>query len=139
MSGDPETYLAFLADHQPMPPDDNIGDAEAGMFTAALKHFESRPDDRCVPLFINAVSINTGLGMYEHIKVVLMKDPRDVVVRHLRTALQSPNAGVRYRSCWWASDVNATELSLLIRPLLTDEDEDVRVAAAAFLGQEPQE
>jgi hypothetical protein len=129
-----EEYLAFLEAHQPMPGDDVITEAEGNTFDQALKHFEAHPDPRCVPLLINAVSKSTGLGMYEHIKFTLLAHPRDLVLPHLQKALRSTNAGVVYRCCWWCGDFDAAELAADVQAVLTHPDEDVQIAAAAFLG-----
>ena len=128
-----EDYLDFLADHQPMPSDYEISVAEGEYFAAALKYFEAHIDDRCVPLFINAVSAQTGLGMYEHIKFVLMGQRKSVVVEHLKAALKSANPHIVFRACWWAVDVQAAELTEQIRELVKHDDEDVRFAATSFM------
>lgn len=125
--------IAFLEQHQPMPSDFDITDAEGEMYANLLKHFEDCPDDRCVPLLINSVSADTGLGMYEHIKFVLMAHSSDAVIPHLREGLLHGSTGVKYRCCWWAADVDAWELEPLIRPLLQHENEDVHESASAFL------
>ena len=125
--------LRFLKTHQPMPGDLDITDEEGIMFSDILKHFEKNPDPGCIPLFINAVSKSTGLGMYEHIKFVLMAHQKEDVVPHLREGLCSGNDGVKYRCCWWAIDMDAWELEDLIKPLANHEDEDIQDAASAFI------
>ena len=128
-----DEYMAFLAAHQPMPSDAEIEDADGEVFAAALEHFEAYPDDRCIPLFINAVSEETGLGMYESIRFVLLRHPREVVLRHLEQALRSSDVGVLYRSCWWAADLGAWHLADRVERLASHPDADVRSSAAAFL------
>ena len=127
-------YLAFLAAHQPMPGDQDLTDDEGDMFAAALKHFEAHPDVRCIPLFINSVSQDTGLGMYEHITFTLRAHPRDAVLPYLEQGLRSEHLGVVYRCCWWSADFGAWEFVPLVRSeVMTRSDEDVREAATAFL------
>jgi len=116
-----------------MPDDFDISDAEGATFAQILEHFESNPNPTCIPLLINAVSKRTGLGMYEHIKFVLMAHKKDDVVPHLREGLRHGHDGVKYRCCWWATDVNAWELEALIRPLARHDDEDIQEAASSFL------
>lgn len=128
-----EEAIAFLRQHQPMPSDFDITNEEGETFARILKHFQSHVDDRCIPFLIRSVSTDTGLGMYEHINSVLIFHSRDAVVPHLRDGLLDGSAGVKYRCCWWAADVDAWELAPLIEPLLTHENEDVRESAAAFL------
>ena len=128
-----EQALAFLAEHQPMPADGDISESECDAFCALLQHFEEYPDPRCLPLLINSVSNETGLGMYENIRFVLLAHNEGDVAAHLLQGLTHGNDGVKYRCCWWAGDVMAWDLADAISPLTEYEDEDVREAAAAFL------
>jgi len=128
-----EAALQFLLEHQPMPADRELTDQDGKVFAAVLSYFENHPDPRCLPLLIRSVSRDTGLGMYEHIKFVLMAQNREEVIRHLRACLQDGDEGVKYRCCWWASDVDAWELEDLIRPLTAHADEETQEAAESFL------
>jgi hypothetical protein len=125
--------LDFLKNHQPMPSDWDITNEEGATFAAILKYFEQHPDSRCLPLLIHSVSTETGLGMYEHISSVLMAHESGEVIPHLREGLKTGNDGVKFRCCWWATDVDAWELEEEIRPLLHYPDDDVREAAQNFL------
>jgi hypothetical protein len=125
--------IHFLARHQPMPSDRDITDEEGQTFAAVLKLFEDQPDRRAIPLLIHSVSEGTGLGMYEHIKFVLMAHDKRDVIPHLQEALGSPDAGVLYRACWWACDVGAWDLEGLVVPLLSHPDTDVADSARAFM------
>ena len=116
-----------------MPSDRNITDDEAATFVAILHLFEEVKDSRCIPLLINSVSKDTGLGMYEHIEFVLMRYPASEVAPHLRTALKQGNDGVKYRCCWWACALGAWQLDGTIAPLMEHTDVDIRDAAAAFM------
>jgi len=129
-----EEYLSFLEARQPMPGDAVSTESEGDTLARALKHFQAHPDPRCLPLLVNAVSKNTGLGMYEHIKFTLLAHPRNLVLPHLQRGLHSSEAGVVYRCCWWCCDFDAEELTPDVRALLTHTDEDVRIAASSFLG-----
>ena len=130
---DTEQALTFLKAHQPMPSDHTISEAEGETFAAILDHFETVHDERCLPLLIHSVSLDTALGMYEHIKFVLMAHPREQVIPHLRRGLISGSDGVRSRCCWWAVDVSAWELVDVIKPLTMHPYEDVRMPAQAFV------
>ena len=116
-----------------MPSDWDITEAEGETYASILEYFEQHPDLRCIPLLIKSVSKETGLGMYEHIKFVLMGHGKAEVLPHLREGILHGSPGVKYRCCWWATDVDAWELADIIRPLAESDDEDVRDAAAAFL------
>ncbi len=130
---DTERALTFLRAHQPMPSDHTIADEEGATFAVILDHFQTVCDERCIPLVIHSVSPDTGLGMYEHIRLVLMAHPREQVIPHLRRGLTYGNDGVRSRCCWWAADVSAWDLVDLIEPLTAHSDEDVRLPAQAFM------
>ena len=130
---DTEQALSFLRSHQPMPSDHTISSEEGEMFVAILEHFQTEHDERCLPLLIHSISSDTGLGMYEHISDVLMAHPRDKVIPQLRRGLESGNDGVRWRCCWWASDIDAWELADVIEPLTMHPDDDVQSAAQAFM------
>ncbi len=125
--------IAFLNLHQPMPSDFEITDEEGGIYAAILKHFEARPDSRCIPLLIRSVSAETGLGMYEHIKFVLLQHRREEIVPHLRDVLRSGTDAQKTRCCWWAADIGAWDLSAEIESLCNSTDEDLRDAANAFI------
>lgn len=128
-----EEALEFLQHHQPMPSDWDITDEEGEAFAAILVWFQQHPDPRCVPLLVNSVSLDTGLGMYEHIGFVLMAHDKDAVVPHLRRGLMEGSDGVKHRCCWWASDVDAWDLADVIEPLAHHPDEDVSDAAQTFM------
>lgn len=125
--------IAFLNAHQPMPSDHKITDSEGAIFAEIVKHFEENPDPRCIPLLVGAVSKSTGLGMYEHIRFVLMAHSKAQVVPHLQEGLCHGNDGTKYWCCMWACDMEAWELEDLIRPLVNHVDEDVRETARIFL------
>lgn len=128
--------LQFLSAHQPMPSDHNISDVQAQQYAEVLCHFLENPDIRCIPLLINSVSRETGLGMYERIEDVLLKQPRNDVITHLVSGLKSHDPGVRSRCCHWALALSAVELSTQIASLKTDTDQDTREAAELFLSFE---
>ena len=125
--------LTFLLGHQPMPSDWDITDEEAGTFSAILEYFEAHPNPRCLPLCMRSVSDDTGLGIYQHIKLVLMSHETNDVVVHLRDAFRDGTDGVKSWCCEWAADVGAWELEDEIQPLSDHPDEEIREAARNFL------
>lgn len=96
--------LEFLRSRQPMPGDRAITEAEGLAFAAVLRHFEAHPVERCLPLLVGAVSGDTGLGMYQHIRFVFLRFPPSVVGPHIVRALVSPDAGVRRWGVDWSLD-----------------------------------
>ncbi len=116
-----------------MPGDAELTNEEGAAFAEIIEHFLSNPDMRCIPLLVGAVSENTGLGMYEHIQVVLSAHAKDDVIPHLREGLRNGNSGAKYRCCWWAIDLDAWELEDVIIPLADHSNEDIGDAARAFI------
>ncbi len=125
--------LGFLENHQPMPGDLDISQEQCDSFMAALKYFRDKPDKRCIPLFVNCVSKHTGMGMYEVISDVFVAQDREEVVSHLKVALKSGSDAIKFRCCWWATDIDAWELVELIGPLISSQDDDLREAALYYI------
>lgn len=116
-----------------MPSDEKITQDECDKFIEAIDFFKNYLSNECVPLFIFSVSEETGLGMYESISDVLMAQDKDVVKKHLRLGLQIGNDGVKYRCCWWASDIDAWDLEQDISPLINHANADISDAAKTFI------
>jgi len=125
--------LRFLEQNQPMPSDSNITQVECDRFIETLSHFEQNQDDSCVELLINSVGANTGLGMYEKIGDVLLRQNRDVVTVALKSALSNSTESVKYRCCWWAADLDIWHLEDVIWPLRNSKNEDLKEAAEAYI------
>jgi hypothetical protein len=128
-----EQALDFLRHHQPMPSDLAITPEECKPFIEIIELFQKYPDPRCLPLLINSVSLDTGLGMYEHILFVLMAHDRNDVIPHLREGLRNGSDGVKHRCCYWAGHIDAWELEDEIRPLLHHPEVEVRESAEHFM------
>ena len=128
-----EESIIFLKMYQPMPDDNDINEKEAETFFNIIKLFEKETDERCIPLLINSVSENTGMGMYENIRFALQNQKREIVINNIRNGLRSNNPGVVYRCCWWAVDLDAWDLIDVIEPLLFNENVDIKDAAEAFV------
>jgi hypothetical protein len=125
--------LEFLRKHQPMPSDYDISNEEADTYVAVLQHLEENPSAESIPLLIGSLGDGCGLGMYQHVRLVLMKLPRELVARHLRTALENPGKNSR---TWCAELAMAFPDPVLVPPmldLLVDEDQELRWWAAATL------
>jgi HEAT repeats len=89
--------IAFLQQHQPMPPDDDWSQELADEFLSVCKYLSKHPDLRTVPLMLNCFGNGDGLGLYSEVEVALDRFPVDVVVQHLRKALESSQVSVRRR------------------------------------------
>jgi hypothetical protein len=125
--------IQFLQSNQPMPNDLDITQNECDLFIESMHLLTKQLDIRCIPLFINSVSKNTGMGMYETISSVLLGYPKQDVISFLKEGFTSTNSGVIYRCCWWAIGLDAWELESCIKPLLISSDEDIREVAVSFM------
>ena len=125
--------LTFLENHQPMPSDEEVTQELCDTFLECMQFFKENPDPKSVALFINSVSEYTGLGMYEVISDVLLKQERTVVLFALKKALNQGNDAIKYRCCWWAIDLNAWCLFNEISGLVSSCNVDLSDAAKAYI------
>ena len=125
--------LTFLEHHQPMPNDQEVTQNLCDSFVECMQFLKENPESKSVVLLINSVSEYTGLGMYEMISDVLIKQERSVVLFALKKALNQGNDAVKYRCCWWAIDLNAWCLIKEISALATSCNNDLSDAAQAYV------
>ena len=112
-----------------MPSEHKINDHEAQQFCEIIELFQKTKNDQCISLLINAVSTETGLGMYEDIRFALQFQNHEMVIPALADGLKSTDPGRASRCCWWAIDIEAWELKKQIEPLLFSQNEDVKESA----------
>jgi len=125
--------LTFLEHHQPMPSDQEVTRTLCDTFVECMQFLKKNPEPRSVILLINSVSEYTSLGMYEMISDVLLKQERTVVLFALRKALSQGSDAVKYRSCWWAIDLNAWCLLKEVSALVSSCNTDLSDAAKAYV------
>lgn len=129
----PEDGLAFLAAHQPLPPDSELTNTVIDQYGDVLKHFRRHPDARCIPLLLNSFGAGSGLGVYQIVEdTVRAHEVRDVLP-HLVTALANPAGSVQYWAAQIAEYYPSTQLVAPLSALLSHRSSDVRSAAAAAL------
>lgn len=90
-----EEAIAFLAKHQPMPPDHELTDEQISKYAEACRYFRDHLDPRCIRLLLQSFGDGTGMELYKHVDEVLWLYPKDLVVRDLGHALQSMHESVR--------------------------------------------
>lgn len=87
---DVETAIAFLAAHQPMPPDTFLTDELIAEFNAMREFLIHNPDSRSLPLLLGALpSGRGGFGVYQLVDDVLRAHPQAEVINALVSALRS--------------------------------------------------
>ncbi|MFC1745784.1 HEAT repeat domain-containing protein [Candidatus Riflebacteria bacterium] len=102
--------ITFLKENQPLPDDGEELDAIIEVFGEVQEYFLENPDPECVPLFLNCFGQGNGNGGYQLIEDVMVKHDRDIVIPHLKTALQSESASVRYWCAQIAERYDSEEL-----------------------------
>jgi hypothetical protein len=128
-----DSALAFLADHQPMPDDNQLDDVTIRQFNEVRMYFEANPDSRCVGLILGAIrSGSSGFGVYQLLDSLLAMHERGVVVQALRATLRE----ARGPRCWalqFAMEYPDEAIRASALELVDDADEDIRWWARAYL------
>jgi hypothetical protein len=125
--------LAFLAIHQPMPPDTGLSEELVTRYDEVRRHLAEHPDPRAPGLLLGSFGDGSGFGVYQLVADVLRLHDRDAVVDALGEALRSDVPSVRA----WALDVALEypddRLDVLVRTGLESASRDDRYFAAAYL------
>lgn len=130
-----EQALAFLKAHQPMPDDTELSEELVRTYDEVRRFFIEHPDARCIPLFLTSFGEGDGLGVYQLVEDVLRHCSIDTVVPHLRKGLTNARRSIRYWNADIAANFPTSDLIESLAHLLTEDDEDMRSAAAIALGQ----
>jgi hypothetical protein len=125
--------LAFLGQHQPLPPDDQLSASLIERYDEVRKFFIEHPDPRCIPLFLNSFGAGSGFGVYQLVEDVFRPFPPEAVVHLLKESLGSPHQSVRYWGAQIAMLFPALELLEPLEKLLDTADSDTRLFAAYAL------
>ena len=127
--------LAFLKTHQPMPDDTELSEELIRAYDDVRRLFITHPDARCIPLFLTSFGEGDGFGVYQLVEDVLRHFSLDTVVPHLKKGLTHGRRSIRYWNADIAANFPTAELIEPLAQLLTEDDEDIRSAAAIALGQ----
>jgi HEAT repeat protein len=125
--------LDFLAQHQPMPADDDLDEDLLARFDAAWRALRDHPDPRAPRLLLNSFGDGSGFGVYQLVEDAIRVQPRDLVIDALCDSLQSPHQGVRAWSAEIALEYPDERLDAIIPSLLGSGDRDARFWAASYL------
>lgn len=132
---DTEAALAFLAEHQPMPPDAQLSDDLIAEYERVRAHFAAVVDDRSVPLLLSSFGDGSGFGVYQLVEDALRAQDPNVVRRTLISSLTSSYRGVRTWSLEIAADYTDRAIVERVKSLWSDLDPDQIAAAAEVLAQ----
>ena len=127
--------LSFLKTHQPMPDDAELSEELVRAYDEVRRLFIAHPDARCIPLFLTSFGEGDGFGVYQLVEDVLRHFSLDKVLPHLRKGLTHGQRSIRYWNADIAANFPTAELIEPLAQLLTEDDEDIRSAAAIALGQ----
>jgi len=131
--------LQFLAEHSPLPDDDDLSDELIGKYDEVRRFFLDHPDPRSIAPFLNSFGSGSGFGVYQLVEDVIRPFSPEKVLPHLLAALRSPHPGVRYWSLQMAPDFAGDTLIEATMENLKHSDPNVRSAAAdalSFIGNE---
>jgi|GEM_PF-1390706 len=115
-----EKALEFLQKYQPLPTDEEISEVEIDTFNEVRKYLISNPDERAIPLMLNAFGDEDGFGVYQVCDDVFRPFEPKVVLPHLKLALASKFYGVRYWASQWAMEINSLEIVPEINAMLNN-------------------
>ncbi len=127
--------LSFLEEHQPMPSDDECKDDEIKKYEEVRKFFLNHRDERCIPLFLNSFGGKDGFGVYQLVEDVIVMYDKEAVLPCLMDAFGNSSVSVKYWCVQISSSFPDGRLFPPLAGLLQADDEDVRMASIAALGQ----
>lgn len=127
--------LSFLREHQPMPKDEDLTKDLLKQYDQARKYFLQYPNIAAIPLFLNSFGHIDGHGVYQLVKDVILKCPREEVIPYLKASLASEHYSVRYWSVQIAVHYPSEELLPLLVQLLEEDDFNLKYNTLTALGQ----
>ncbi len=125
--------LAFLRQHQPLPPTEDMGADLLDRFEEVRRHFVDAPDERAIPLLLGAVSQGDGHGVFQRVEDCLQQHPTHVVVPHLAAVLQEGRPEARYWAATFATAFPHADLIGPLGELVRTGDRECRTAAIMAL------
>ncbi|WLQ16753.1 hypothetical protein O5O45_12575 [Hahella aquimaris] len=126
--------LEFLRKHQPLPADEDVSEADIDMLNQVRELLISNPDERAIPLVLNAFGDGGGFGVYQVCDDIFRPFKPEAVLPHLKNALASKHYGVRYWASQWAMEINSIDIAPEINSMLKNpEDTDAHYYCVAAL------
>jgi hypothetical protein len=125
--------IAFLEQHQPLPPTSGIDDGLFRRFDEVRKFLSENRDDRCVPLLLNVFGDGDGHGVYQLVEDTILRFPEDLVIPQLVAGLRNPRSSIRYWNAEIAANYSRAELVAPLLACLRHGTIEERMAAVAAL------
>lgn len=112
--------LAFLAAHQLIPSEDELGPDDFDAYCDVLTFLEDNPDPCCVPVLLNSIGPRSSAAICKAIAGVLRNQDAETVKRHLVDALVSRKKGLVEWAATYVLDRPAVEFVEPLRLILRD-------------------
>ncbi|MDX2017014.1 MAG: hypothetical protein SFY95_05150 [Planctomycetota bacterium] len=125
--------LAFLQQHQPLPPTAEMSAALLDRFEEVRQHFVDAPDERAIPLLLGALSQGDGHGVFQLVEDCLQQHPKHVVVPHLAAVLREGRPEARYWAATFATGFPHADLVKPLGELVRTGDSECSTAAIMAL------
>lgn len=125
--------LAFLQQHQPLPPTEDMSVELLDRFEEVRQHFVDVPDERSIPLLLGALSKGDGHGIFQRVEDCLQQHPTHVVVPHLAAVLQGGRPEAQYWAATFATGFPHADLVSPLGELVRTGDTECRTAAIMAL------
>ena len=130
-----DDIMEFLCHHQPMPPDRDWDDEMLRDYSDAIDFLFNNKANDIIPLYLGSFGDGAGWGHYERLVDALLVQDHDVLVSCLKNTIGHHVDSIRYWSIQIAGDTADTALASPIEERLSDENPDIRIAAATALVQ----
>lgn len=125
--------LAFLQQHQPLPPTADMSAELLDRFDEVCQHFVDAPDERAIPLLLGALSKGDGHGIFQRVEDCLQQHPTHIVVPHLAAVLREGRPEAKYWAATFASGFPHADLIGPLGELVRTGDTECRTAAIMAL------
>jgi hypothetical protein len=125
--------LAFLQQHQPLPPTADMSAQLLDRFEEVRRHFVDAPNERAIPLLLGALSEGDGHGVFQRVEDCLQQHPSHVVVPHLAAMLRHGRPAARYWAATFAMEYPHRDLIEPLAALVRTADKECRTAAIMAL------
>lgn len=125
--------LAFLQQHQPLPPTGEMSAELLDRFEEVRQHFVDAPDERAIALLLCALSQGDGHGVFQRVEDCLQQHPMHVVVPHLADVLQEGRPEAQYWAATFAMGFPHGDLIGPLGELVRTGNTECRTAAIMAL------
>jgi len=124
--------IAFLKQHQPMPSERDVTDADVDRYDQARRYFMEHPDEEAIPLLLNSFG-EGGRGVNQLIEDAIVRHDQELVIPEIARALASSHETVRYWNAQIAALFPDVRLVAPLAKVLSQDSHDLKYAAVTAL------